>query len=192
MFYKHKAFDKINHNIYVYNNFLSNQEIDTITSFLKENNKSLWTDKNENTKRISIGIDNIGYIYQRIEGILKFFMPGYFANTSNTFLKFSKGDQWELHSDDHDYLDTLKKSKKYKEGSKYTIEKVPEWGIYLFLGKCKGGEIFFEKYKLDFIPKPGDLLIYSTKLKHEMKPILSGVRYIHTNAIFREIRVPIS
>ena len=189
MFHKHNAFDKIGKNVYLYKNLFLKEELDTITTCLKDNDKILWPNlrKNKDQWKINNNINNIEDSYRkdilgaiagdftnRFQTILNLFVPEYFIDELDTFLKFSKGEFWDLHSDDSDYL-----------GDEFGFERNPEWGVYLFFGNCKGGEVLFQKEDLEFIPEPGDLLIYSLKLKHKIKPILSGVRYIHINSIFK-------
>jgi hypothetical protein len=190
MFHKHNAFDKIGNNIYLHNNLFFEKELNTIIKCLKNNDKVLWPNLEDNKDqwKINNNINNIEGSYRtqifgaivgdfacRFQTTLDLFAPEYIVDNSDILMKWTKGEAWELHSDDSDYL---------RDGWGFERNN-PEWGIYFFIGNCKGGEVLFQKEEIEFIPKSGDLLIYSLKLKHQIKPVLSGVRYLHVNSIFK-------
>lgn len=191
MFNSHNAFDKIGNNIYLYDNLFLKKELNTIVRCLQENDKILWPKLNSDKDqwKINNNVNNIESYYRieifgavigdfsnRFETALNLFAPGYFISNSNSLTKWVKGEVWELNSNESNYFE-----------ERLDLDKNnPEWGMYFFLGNCKGGEVLFQKEDLEFIPKSGDLLIYSLKLKHEIRPILSGVRYLHINSIFKK------
>ena len=56
------------------------------------------------------------------------------------------------------------------------------WGIVVYFGDFEGGEIFYPNFDLEYLPKPGDMVIHSafTPWEHGVKPVISGKRYAYS------------
>lgn len=77
------------------------------------------------------------------------------------------------------------------EGNDHELTNVDVWttcplldyGVITYFGDYEGGELFYPNLNIEISPKPGDLVIHgaTSKWKHGVKEVTSGVRYAFSN-----------
>ena len=115
MFHK-DGFKKIGEGIYVYNNFVTDDECNNIVSIAESFSENEWfvrfNTSDEGHKISKESIKPILLVKQRLSNRLE---PGIFLSDSGNIIRMKKNAIWELHSDNHDFLEIRGKSEQYKE-----------------------------------------------------------------------------
>lgn len=190
MFYDDPKFEKIGQDIYVYKNFISKQEIDSIMAFV-EDNPDLWAnnDPNKPQERSSSEIPQLKNISSRLNKIVG---RGHFVKQNASMIRLLKGDDWQIHSDNHNSINIRKLAKMLKNGEDFSYANNNIYGIVLYFNEFEGGEIFYPTQDVEYKPKAGDLVIHSSDehCEHGVKPVLSEVRYSYSNAIYEVVKIP--
>ena len=118
------GFEKLGEDIYVYHNFVTEDECNYIIDIAKSFSENEWFGRfntSEEGHKISIkSIDCIVPIKKRLSNQLE---EGTYLSDGSSIVRMKKGSTWGLHSDNHDFLEIRKKSKQYKNGDEFTLEK---------------------------------------------------------------------
>ena len=192
MFNKH-GFENLGEDIYVYHNFVTEQECNSITEIAKSLNEEEWIGRfnteGEGHKTSNRSIDILVPIKKRLSDILE---EGVYIADNISIVRMKKGATWGLHADNHDFLDVIAASKNYKEGDDFTLEKNNIWGLVMYFNDFDGGCLFYPNQNIEYQPKKGDLVIHSSEehCLHGVNELKSDVRYSHSNNLFNYIKVP--
>lgn len=180
-----KGFEEIGQDIFVYKNFLTQEECHKFTELAKEITE--WTDIKDG-KFVSDYIIELTEVRERIRSLVP---DGLELGHSASYTKMEPNAFWNLHSDDHDFIPIIEKSKLYKEGMPYELEKNSLYGTVVYFNEFKGGEIYYPKQNIIYHQNPGDLVIHSAKehCTHGVR-IVESVRYSNSNHIYNYIKVP--
>ncbi len=187
------GFEKIGEDIYVYHNFVTEEECNSIVDIAKSLTEEEWVGRfnttGEGHKTSNRSIDHLIPIKKRLSDKLE---EGIYLAENISIVRMRKGATWGLHSDNHDFLDLIAASKLYTEGQEYTLEKNNIWGLVMYFNDFDGGRLFYPNQGIEYQPKKGDLVIHSSEehCLHGVDELKSDVRYSHSNNLFNYIKVP--
>lgn len=182
MIYLSNGFKKIGEDIYVYKNFLSVEERQSLENFVKNIKEEDWFG------RTSINFPESEVIRNKIrDNVDKNYMVGETA----FFVRLKKGEIHGPHSDNHDFLEIRKLSESLKEGEDYYLAPDNKYGIVVYINDFEGGELHYINQNITYKPEAGDMVIHSAEehCRHEVKEVLSD-RYSHPNFLYQKIKVP--
>jgi hypothetical protein len=194
MFNNIKGFEKIGEDIFVYKNFVSVSELNTIQNVILNLTEEQWNNGLPGDHWLCNKISNpnktLNFIRERI---ISFLPEGYFLGNGKSFVKLFKGDSWGPHADAHDFYDIRKKAAQLKENEPYQLADNEKWGLVVYFNDFEGGSLYYPNQNIEYKPNAGDLVIHSAEehCLHGVKPVLSEIRYSHSNHIFDKIKVPI-
>ena len=177
--------------IYVYENFLSKEEVEIIINKLKNLKDEDWFIPDGFIfQQLTIKLSESKIIYNRLNtNKLKFK-----ARQSTAFIKLEVGGFWGEHSDNADFTELRNKSKMLKDGDPFKIVEDTTHGIIVYLNDdYEGGEIYYPTQNVIYKPKAGSLVIHSSEelARHGVKPVISGTRYSYSSNFYTEIKVPL-
>jgi hypothetical protein len=191
MFNKDK-FKKIGTDIYVYHNFMSDEEADAVTLYLDRlRPEDYWQPHPE--KRFKVkeakGVKSLEEIRSRIQSILD---EGYYVGTNIHPHKLLNGTKRYVHSDKEEFVEASKASEIYVDGEDFDYADGIDIGMYLFFNDFEGGEFYYEEQDIVYKPLKGDLIFHSPEdhCKHSTKEVLSEKYYAWPNHIYHMIKVP--
>jgi hypothetical protein len=184
-------FTKIGDEIYVYKNFISDEELEEINSFILSLSEDDWYEQNKDIKWMLRTDDKkiLGPIRDRIVSLADEDMT---VGSNTAFVKMKKDYSWGVHEDDYEFRDVIEKSKSYREGDPFESVDISAYGIVIYFNNFDGGEIYYPEQNIEYKPKPGDMVIHGSgfNCRHGVKKILSDVRYSHSNHISKKIKIP--
>ena len=189
--FDHPGFKKIGEDIYVYENFVSEPELKEIASYLDSLTDSDWYEDDAERKWMLRTGDT--KILQPIRDRMASLADEDMIVGSNTvFVQMKKGYSWGVHEDDYEFRDVIEKSKAYNEGDTYDLVDISVYGIVVYFNEFEGGSIFYPEQKIEYHPKPGDMVIHGSgfNCRHGVNPITSEVRYSHSNHISKQAKIP--
>jgi|694.fasta_scaffold24414_5 hypothetical protein len=192
MFHK-DGFKKIGEGIYIYNNFVTEDECNYIVNIAESFSENEWSGRfntsEEGHKALTVDIDLISQIKKRLSNKLE---KGIYLSENLSVVRMKKGATWGLHSDNHDSLKIREKSKQYKDGDEFTLEKNNLWGVIMYFNKFEGGNLYYPNQNKTYQPKKGDLVIHSAEdhCLHGVNELKSDVRYSNSSDLFNLIKVP--
>jgi hypothetical protein len=187
------GFKTIGDNIYVYNNFVTEQECNQILSLIKTFQEDKWMGRfsidGEGHKWYDFSVDLLVPIKKRIENILD---DKIYLGDNLSIIRMLKGQSWGLHSDDHDYKEIVKASKNLKEGEEFELRQNIVMGLILYFNEFEGGDLYYPIQNVGYQPKKGDLVIHGPdkNCQHKVNKLISDVRYSHSNHLYEIIKVP--
>jgi hypothetical protein len=194
-YFLEKGFTKNGEDVYLYKNFLTEEELNVIVPILDDHrinykfNKDMDGTPFEN--KITEEIRELAFIPKRLK---EMFIDKYIVHESLTVNVMSVGDNWGQHSDSHDFLEKRKQSEMLKDGDPYEILNDSKYGVVVYFNKVEdGGDLFYSKQNITYSPTPGDLVIHSSEenCMHGVKTIVKGYRYSYSNHLGVDIKVPI-
>lgn len=184
------GFKKIGEDIYVYENFVSSEELNIINQHLNSLNESEWYEENKEIKWMARTADKeiLSPIRERIVSFLDEDLDlGY----NTVFVRMKSGYSWGVHQDDYEFKDLVEKAKEYVDGDMYALVDISVYGTVVYFNDFEGGEIYYPEQNIEYKPKAGDLVIHGSgfNCRHGVKPILSDVRYSYSNHISKKFKV---
>jgi hypothetical protein len=166
---------KIEENIWVLHNFVTQQESEVYLNFANSSNEDQWWKENSGWyKGKYLNASNNIEIQTISQSIIKRFSSLFKTNENIQYgspcsiHRMTKGQEMFVHAD-------------FSE-----IDK-DDTGVILFNtaiyhNDVPGGEIYYPEIGVEYHPIQGDLVIHpgSTKYRHGVKPVLNDTRYIST------------
>lgn len=189
--------------VYVYKNFLSEEEIKFCQEGISKLLDDRWLNGSKYDSNSEIpaphqvfqGNNHLVFLYQKT---LDFFAPEYKPLPSNGVSKMIEGQSLEVHwdspghPDDHDddaldnFFDQINdpNSKKPLYDPLNTCH-IVQYGYVVYINDFDGGELYYPEWDLEYKPTAGDLVIHSSskKYRHGVKKVLRGPRYAYTNFV---------
>lgn len=178
MFKDNKNFKKIDEEIYIWENFISDKQLNffndiansiTEEEWLKhQNNNIFWNGK------ISLEKKELYLIHNKITKILS---PEYVIPIKLNLNRTPLGQGMHVHKDRGDlgYIpnDDL--------GHSHLID----YGLLLYFGNWENGQIYYPNRNIEIKPNAGDLIIHGAlkDYEHGVKPVTSGKRFFYANFI---------
>jgi hypothetical protein len=186
-----KGFVQLGEDIYVYKNFVSKEELISISDYLKTLSDDDWYEDNKDIKWM-LRTDNTKILEPIRDRIVNLSDKDMTIGSSTVFVKMKSGYSWGVHEDEYEFKDVIKKSKTYVEGEPFDLVDVSIYGIVIYFNEFEGGEIYYPEQNIEYKPAPGDMVIHGSgfNCRHGVKEILSDVRYSHSNHISRKIKIP--
>lgn len=184
-------FEEIGDEIYVYKNFLSEEECSLIVNSLDNFSKEDWEINRFNDLPTIQNVKELNLVYEKLNSILPDHL--FLAGKQLTAFIMQKYKTWPEHYDS-DYLQSTKKSMlSYKEGMKYVEKNYCVYGSIVYLNDFEGGEIYYPNQNIEYHPNKGDLVIHSSEAKclHGVKMVKSSKRYTYANLIYTKVKVPV-
>jgi hypothetical protein len=184
-------FKQLGDDIYVYNNFVSQQELKEIQGYAKSLSENDWYEQEPNIKWM-IRTDNTNVLNSIRNKIVSLVSGDLVVGSSTAIIKMKKGYSWRIHQDDYDFKDVINKSKSYVEGQPFELVDISKYGLVAYLNEFDGGEIYYPKQNIEYKPFAGDLVIHGSdeKCQHGVKEVLSEFRLSYSNHISTKIKVP--
>ena len=190
--FSNKNFEKLGEDIYVYHNFMSDEEADSVTIYLDSlTAEDYWQPQPE--KRFKVkeekGVRSLEEIRSRIKSLLD---DGYYVGTNTHPHKLLKGTKRYAHSDKEEFVEASKASESYVDGEEFDYADGIDMGMYIFFNDFEGGEFYYEEQGITYKPCKGDLIFHSPEdhCKHSTKEVLSEKYYAWPNHIYHMIKVP--
>ncbi len=193
-YFLNKGFEKNGEDIYVYKNFVSEEELAVINPILDtirinaEYNPSHAGTHFE--KRVTREIKELEFLPKRIEDV---FGSDYIVHQYITSNILSVGDDWGEHFDSNDFIQLRELAKTLKEGEPYEVLQDSHYGIVVYFNTPEeGGELVYTSQGISYTPNPGDLVVHSSEKNcmHLVKEVTKGYRYSYSNHLGVELRVP--
>jgi hypothetical protein len=187
------GFKVLGDDIYVYNNFVTEKECNEILSLVKTFKEEKWIGRfstsGEGHKWYDQSIDLLIPIKKRIENLLN---NEVYLGHNLSIVRMVKGNNWVLHSDNHDFKEIIEASKKLKENEEFELRENVVMGLILYFNDFEGGDLYYPIQNVNYQPKKGDLVIHDagTKCQHGVNELLSDVRYSHSNHLYILVKVP--
>jgi len=186
----------IGKDIFVYENFLSEEELLEYKNEILNMKDSDWInsdwslDPEQNFMWYSKRNEKILKLRDKISKLL---LDNLFLGVSDFFIKIKKGGTWGEHSDSYDHKFMIERSLDYKEGDNFYEQDVPFYGLIVYFNDFEGGEIYYTTQDIEYHPKAGDLIIHNAdeSCTHLVKEVKSDVRYSFSANIRKNIRIPI-
>lgn len=183
-------FRSIGNNIYVFNNFLTQDECELVSSYLDSLDEKSWiVDKYfENTMQRTDSLEILEPFVQRIREILP---DNIYLGGSTCASRMLPGYSWGVHADVHDFADVEKAAELYVDGQDFEEKDLSIYGVVIYFNNFEGGEIYYPTQDLVYKQSAGDLVIHGSDnlCQHGVKEVLSGVRYSHSNHIYKKVKV---
>lgn len=187
MLFENTSFQEIGKDIYVYKNFLTDQECDEYTSFANSLTEDKWKTSNQ-----QVYIAEKTYHLRPIPGKIRSIVPENLKVAMGCqVIRLQEGARYEPHHDANIYEDVIDRFNRYKEGDEFDLDLYPLYGIVVYLNDFDGGEIYYPEQSIKYKPSKGDLVIHSAEkhCTHGTHPVISGVRYTYTSSIAKEVKV---
>lgn len=186
-----EGFEKIGEDIYVYHNFVTDEQCDEVVRLADKLHPANWEGRPDpkDHKHAAINTNIITSLQERVKVLLD---NGIDLHRNNSVVRMTKGCVWGLHADNHDFLDLRMRSESLKDGEEYTLEKNNIMGLIFYFNDFEGGSLSYPEQGISYHPKRGDFVIHSSEdhCKHSVDELLSDVRYSHSNNLFNYIKVP--
>lgn len=189
----HKNFRKLGEDIYVCNYFLSGKEIEFYDEVINAIDPKLGWQKNIDHKwfnnKISFEIKEFDSLMWKVKETFK---NDFTVNEHRCLNRLLDGDEWGVHSDDHDFRAIKELSLSYTEGQPYELVKYSVYGLIVYFNDFEGGELYYPNQGLIYKPLPGDMVLHSSAehCKHGVAKVISGPRYSYSNNLSKYIKVP--
>lgn len=194
MFYDNKNVIKYADKVFLYKNFLSSEEVNTINNRANVLTKNQWVYENQEIDwyKNKTGPDMIE-LFPIWEKMSDFLYPEYVIHPMLSLLIIKPGDKGMfVHADSpgRDMEEELTQEDRWQTCC------IIDYGIIVYMGDFKGGEVFYpnltkdgleqeENYEdcLQVTVEPGDLIVHGSchPYEHGVREVTSGYRYAFTN-----------
>lgn len=187
------AFEKIGDDIYVYHNFVTEEECNELVSLASSLPEDKWMGRfntdGEGHKWSDVSVDQLIPIHERIKSLLN---DSIYLGSNLSIIRMKKGATWGLHSDNHDFLELRKKSESLKDDQEFELAPNNVVGLVLYFNEFQGGCLYYPAQGVEYQPKKGDLVMHSSEehCLHGVNELKSDVRYSHSNNLFNLIKIP--
>jgi hypothetical protein len=177
--------------IYVYENFLSEEETIKILKILKNFKEEEWNKSENIAPAFSPEVKYYSLIINRLKENL---IEELDLDKGSNFVRLLQGSHWGVHSDNFEYLSLREQSKNLKDNEPFKMVENIQYGFVVYMNDdYEGGEIYYVDQNIIYKPKRGDLIIHSSEefCKHGVKKIIFGTRYSYSGNLHTFIKAPI-
>jgi hypothetical protein len=191
MFNKNE-FKELGNNIYVYHNFLSEQECEDIMKEIELIPEKDWIERNP-MYFLYGSKTKIKSLNPAIERMNSFMPEGLYSSHLARPSKMIKGGWRHPHSDINEFQEVLDESKKYVEGNDFDLADLIQYGTIMYFNDFEGCKLFYpNQNNLEYQPKKGDLLVHGAEelCRHGLTELFSEVRYFAVGHFFTQVKVP--
>jgi hypothetical protein len=187
------GFITLGNDIFVYNNFATEKECDELALEAMSIPDDKWR-KNFNeflqgNERAMVWTEKLIPVRDRIKSLLE---EEIYMGEDLGLVRMQKGNIGPLHSDNHDSMHVREANKLLNEEDEFDLAENTVAGMILYFNDFDGGDLLYVGQGITYHPKKGDLVIHSAEEHciHQVQELKSGVRYFHSNNLFRYMRVP--
>lgn len=181
-------FETIGDKIYVYKNFISPDEIESIKNEILKIEDWKVFPYFEKTNTIA-HTNCVAFIQKRIQSLLD---NKHFAADANSIVKMVPGQFWDPHVDVHDFEEIEKLASEYVDGDEFSEERLSVFGtiVYYQLPEVGGG-LFYPKQNIEYKPSVGDLVIHGSgvECEHGVSKVIEGERYATPSHIYKYVKI---
>lgn len=187
------GFEKLGDDIYVYHNFITEQECNELVAIGESLQESDWLSRPQTEKEghqwSNLSLEKLVPIHKRLSDKLD---EGVYLSDNLSLIRMKKGATWGLHADNHDFIHLIKANKTLKESEEFELRRNNIFGLIMYFNDFEGGCVYYPTQNLEYQPKKGDLLIHSSgeHCLHGVNELKSEVRYSHSNHLYNMIKVP--
>jgi hypothetical protein len=189
-----EGFKEIGKNVYVYNNFLSNEECNLILEDILKLKEEDWSTIPGTTTKDYFGSTNpLESISSVRKKTISLMLENNYSAMFGRAQKLIKGAHRNPHADIYQWQDVLDKSNEYVEGQDFELADLITYGTIAYFNDFEGGELFYSNQNnLTYKPQKGDFLVHGAEeeCRHAVKEILSDVRYFAVGHFFKHVKVP--
>lgn len=179
--------------IYVFHNFISDEECLDIIKDISLIEEGKWEGKfNEGGQGYEVAhfpMTQIEDINKRLIAILD---KDVNLGWSSVPTRMKKGWVGPHHSDNFDFLKVVEASKLLKDGEEFDTRENSVAGLIMYFNDFQGGEIYYSNQDIYYHPKAGDLVIHSSQdhCRHQVQEVKSEIRYSHSSHLYNLVKVP--
>jgi len=177
MFNNKDGFKELANGIYLYENFLTEEQIKSLLNKAENLNEEDWNHPNTvewYSNKNSSTIDELAPIHEKAQNI---FSPTHSLTPSMVFQRMFPGDSMFEHRD-------TSGDDPVTANDDYGTCHIIEYGVVIYFSNFEGGEIYYPDLGIEYKPKPGDLLVHRATITHGVKEVISGNRYVYANFVF--------
>jgi hypothetical protein len=177
MFNHKEGFQEIADGIYLYKNFLNDQEIQVLYNKAISLEEEDWHHPNPiewYSTRTSNTVDELTPIFDKAQDI---FSPTHSLTPSMSMQRMFAGDSMFEHTD-------TSGDEPVTANDAFGTCHIIEYGVVVYFNKFEGGEIYYPDLNIEYKPEPGDLLVHKANITHGVKEVTSGPRYVYANFVF--------
>lgn len=182
-------FEKLSDGIYVFKNFLSEEECNGIVEELDSYGD--WISEGfESTMSRTEPLKKLFFVRSRLNDLVP---DNYYLGHNTSAVRMVSGQSWGCHADVDDFAEVIEQSNKYIEGQPCIEKELSIYGTVVYFNKFIGGEIYYPDHNITYAPNPGDLVIHKSDNTciHGVKEVISEKRYSYSNHIYKLVKVPI-
>jgi hypothetical protein len=163
--------EAIGDEIYLYRNFLTEQEAKRYTDVAESFDLDSWEKDPSGAQRYGHEFYELNDVLDKIKSIAP---KGLDVEGSSTFTKMVTGSSLDVHDDECVHCSGRVPVDKPEKNSVCL-----KYGMVIYFSKFTGGEIFYPNQNITIQPNPGDLVIHSSKKEcaHGVKEVKAGIRY---------------
>ena len=188
------VFKEIGKNIYVYNNFLSNEECDLILEDILKLKEDDWYNPPDITAKNYFGsVSKLESIKNLRKKMIPLMLDSSYCYFGGRAVKLLKGASRKPHADIYEYQEIADKANEYIEGQNFELADLLTHGTIVYFNEFEGGELFYpNQNNLEYKPQKGDFLVHGAEeeCKHGVKEVLSDLRYSAVGHFFKHTKVP--
>jgi hypothetical protein len=187
------GFKELGNNIYVYNNFLSNEECDLILEDILKLKEYQWSMPSYITEQnVSVSINSLESVKNIRKKMIALMLEGGYCHFEGRATKLLKGAVRGTHADIYQTQNVTDKSNEYIEGQDFELADILTHGNIVYFNDFVGGELYYpNQNNLVYKPKKGDFLVHGAEeeCRHGVKKVLSDVRYSAVGNFFKHGKV---
>lgn len=189
-----KGFRQLGNEIYVYNNFLSKQEIHEYLSIIEYFvEKKMW-DQDLNDESLKEKVTKFIPELQNIrKKMINLFEPEYQVSGNGRVTVLQTGDFRYKHSDVDDFIEKRKISANLTENDEFIWIRNIKYGTIVYFNEFEGGDLFYtNQNNLLYHPNPGDLVVHSAEefCMHGVSKVIKGPRYGLSGFLSQPMKFP--
>jgi hypothetical protein len=181
MFQNDPNITKYDEGVFVYRNFVDKETVDKITSIADEivfgkdgisaDNRNPWY-----RDKYTPEIPELFEVWKNVSELLH---PSHVMHPMLNLIVMKPGEEMFVHEDspgEHGHDDLTVEDK-------WSSCCFLDYGVIVYFGNWTGGNVFYPEIGLEVDPRPGDLVIHgaTSRWKHGVRPVESGVRYAYSN-----------
>lgn len=192
MFTTNSNLERLADEIFIYPNFLSEEECRRIVDELEQSENRVWANsenyvqEDEVTPYLQV-VSGSNYSVIIHERLSEFVAPEYEPLPSNSINRLTVGQSLKAH------WDSPGEDEQVPEGvaDPYATCHIVKYGTVVYLSEFTGGEIYYTRQGIEYKPNIGDLVIHSSMepYEHGVREVTSGVRYVYSTFLIQKGRV---
>lgn len=194
MFTANTNLERLADEIFVYKNFLSEEECRRIVDELENKENRLWAnaenyeEENEITPYLQV-VSGSNYSVTIHERLSELVAPDFEPLPSNSINRLTVGQSLKAH------WDSPGEDEQVPDGvaDPFATCHIVKYGTVVYLSEFGGGEIYYTRQGIEYKPEVGDLVIHSSMepYEHGVREVTSGVRYVYSTFLIQKGRVPL-